>query len=258
MRFCIIGSGSKGNMTYIEVGETKILLDAGISLLSAKKRISDESVDLANIQAVIITHEHGDHVNFLPTILKKTKAALYINKDSYNKLDNAIKAQLPDVKIKFIKSDTRYRINDLDFLTLRLSHDSANIFGFVLIGNNKKLAYITDTGFFPLKYIDIIRNVDALIIEANHDIEMLLQSDRSWFLKERILSPNGHMSNQICLQLLLAVLSERHKVIVLAHISQECNSPDLIREQMYPEIKKIFNGEILLAEQNQALKPYKL
>ncbi|MCK9536273.1 MAG: MBL fold metallo-hydrolase [Bacilli bacterium] len=258
MKFCIIGSGSKGNMTYIETKETKVLLDAGISFLTAKKRVKDENIDFSDVSAVIITHEHYDHVCFLPTILKKTKATLYINKYSYDNLEKTIKDKIPRVKIKFLEADTRYRIKDLDFLTLKLSHDSANIFGYVFISEDKRLAYITDTGFFPLKYIEIIRNVDALIIESNHDVEMLLESERPWALKERILSPNGHMSNHICQQLLIAVLNEKHKIVILAHISLECNSVEIIESQMIPEIKKVFSGDIILAEQFRALKLYQI
>jgi phosphoribosyl 1,2-cyclic phosphodiesterase len=87
---------------------------------------------------------------------------------------------------------------------------------------------------------------------------MLMESDRPWALKERILSPNGHMSNHICQQVLTAVLNDRHKVVVLAHISLECNSPDIIEAQLIPKIKKIYGGEIVLAEQFRALKPYQI
>jgi len=258
MRFCVIGSGSKGNMTYIETKETKILIDAGISMLSAKKRLFEEDIDISNISAVIITHEHIDHVQFLPTILKRTGATLYINEESYNNLNDDLKYNIPPVKIKFLEPDTRYQIKDLDFLTLELSHDSVNNFGFIFINENKRLAYITDTGFFPLKYVDIIKNVDGLIIESNHDVGMLLESDRPWYLKERILSPHGHMSNHICLQLLLAILNEKHKIVVLAHVSLECNSKEIIENEMIPEIQKVYNGEIVIAEQFRALKSYKI
>ncbi|HHZ17887.1 MAG TPA: MBL fold metallo-hydrolase [Acholeplasmataceae bacterium] len=258
MKFCVIGSGSRGNMTYIETSETKVLLDAGISFRGAQKRVEDHGIDLAGAGAVIITHEHYDHVSFLASVLKRTQADLYINRQSFDRLDYRIRANLPRVRVKFLEADTRYVIGDLEILTLKLAHDSANNFGYVFISGGKRLAYVTDTGFFPLKYLELIKNVDALIIESNHDVEMLMESDRPWALKERILSPNGHMSNHICQQVLTAVLNDRHKVVVLAHISLECNSPDIIEAQLIPKIKKIYGGEIVLAEQFRALKPYQI
>ena len=149
MEFCVIASGSGGNMTYIRTEETKILLDAGISLPDAKKRTSNHDLDLDDIDAVLITHEHGDHVRFLPTILKRTNATLYINRLSFDVLPEAMKIRLIDHPIKFIEENKRYRIHDLDFLTLKLAHDSVNNFGFVFIASEKRLAYVTDTGFFP-------------------------------------------------------------------------------------------------------------
>ena len=258
MKFCVIGSGSRGNMTYIETNKTKVLLDAGISFPSAQKRVEEQNINLSEISAVIITHEHYDHVSFLPTVLKRTKADLYINKRSFEHLDYRVRGSLPRVKVKFLEADTRYKIGDLDVLTLQLSHDSANNFGYVFISEGKRLAYVTDSGFFPLKYIELIKNVDALIFECNHDIEMLLESDRPWVLKERILSPNGHMSNQICQQILQAVLNDRHKIVILAHISLECNSAEILETQIIPEIKKVYGGEIALAEQFRALKLYQI
>jgi len=258
MKFCTIGSGSRGNMTYIETNEIKILLDAGISLRDAKKRTAIDNIDYSNIDAVFITHEHSDHIKFLSTILKQTNATLYINQLSFEKLDISFREKLANYKIKFIEANKKYRINDLEVLTLKLSHDSANVFGYVFISDDKRLAYITDTGFFPIHYVNILKNVDGLIIESNHDVTMLLESTRSWYLKERILSPHGHMSNYICQQLLVNVLNDRHKVVVLAHISLECNSVRIIEEEVIHEVKKVYQGEMLIATQKEALRLYNI
>ncbi len=255
MEFCIIGSGSRGNMTYIRTAKTKIIIDAGISLLDASKRVD---FDLGDIDAVLITHEHTDHTKFLPTILKRTNAILYINKLSFDSLSLDIKMKVINYRIKFIEENKKYRINDLEFSTLKLSHDSANIFGFVIEAENKRLAYVTDTGFFPIHYVNILKSVDAIIIEANHDITMLLESDRSWYLKERILSPLGHMSNHICGQILEAVLNSRQQYVILAHISLECNSFEIIDTEIVQVIKKTYQGEIVMAEQFEATRLYQI
>jgi phosphoribosyl 1,2-cyclic phosphodiesterase len=258
MEFCIIGSGSRGNMTYIKSNETRILLDAGISLPDAKKRTLNHELDLDNIDAVLITHEHGDHVRFLSTILKRTNAILYINRLSFDAIPEVERLKLLNYRIKFIEENKKYRINDLEFLTLKLSHDSANIFGYVFMAGEKRLAYITDTGFFPIHYINILKQVDAIIIEANHDVTMLMESERSWYLKERILSPLGHMSNHICVQILETVLNGRQRFVVLAHISQECNHPDIVDNDIIQVLKKTYQGEIVMASQFEASHLYKI
>jgi phosphoribosyl 1,2-cyclic phosphodiesterase len=254
----MIASGSKGNMTYVATKTTRVVIDAGVSLPDAQKRVKKHNLDLSRIDAVLVTHEHGDHIKFLATFIKKTHAHLYISKLSYNKIDQQTKLRLANVPIHFIEANNKYKINDLEFLTLKLSHDSANIFGFIMIDEDKKLAYITDTGFFPLHYIELIKQVDALIIEANHDVEMLLESNRPTLLKERILSPLGHMSNYICEQILSAVLNERHKIVMLAHISEECNCLDVIKKDVLDKISQTNGLEVTIANQWEASKLYEL
>ncbi|MGD9605613.1 MAG: MBL fold metallo-hydrolase [Bacilli bacterium] len=258
MKFCTIASGSKGNMTFVSTNSTKIVIDAGISFLEAEKRVAGKGVDFKDLDAVLITHEHGDHVKFLATFLKKTHAHLYINELSYQKLDLDTQKRLAHFQVHFIEANKRYQIKDLEFLTLKLSHDSANIFGFIFIENNKRLAYVTDTGFFPLHYLDLIKQVDGLVIESNHDVELLLESSRPTLLKERILSPTGHMSNFICQQILSAIINDRHRVILLAHISEECNDQDIIKRDILDIIPQKDQLEVAIASQWEASKVYEL
>jgi len=259
MKFCTIASGSKGNMLYIETKKTKLLLDVGISLKEAKKRVLDKNIDFSSIDVILISHEHSDHTRYLPTFLKQTNAKLYINKSSFLNLPDTIKYKLDKVTVNFIEENTKYVINDdLEIYTLRLPHDSVNNFGFIFVEGKSRLAYFTDTGYIPLKYVNLLKDVDALILECNHDITMLLESDRPAELKQRILSPYGHMSNQICLQILNSVLNERHKVILLAHVSEDCNSPDLILKDVILEAKKICNTNIEIASQYEASKIYEI
>ncbi|MCK9470564.1 MAG: MBL fold metallo-hydrolase [Bacilli bacterium] len=258
MKFCTISSGSKGNMLYIETKQTKVILDVGISFKEATNRINNKEIDFENVDAIVISHEHSDHVKFLGTFLKKTKAILYINELSFDNLSNTVKNSLGDIKVKFIEENTKYKIKDLEILTMKLSHDSANIFGFIFINDDKRLAYITDTGFLPLQYINILKDIDALIIECNHDITMLMESDRHLQLKHRILSPKGHMSNHICMQILSTILNERHKIVLLAHLSEDCNSIEIVQRDVIDEVKKISNTEIEIASQYEASELYQI
>jgi phosphoribosyl 1,2-cyclic phosphodiesterase len=169
-----------------------------------------------------------------------------------------VKNSLDNIKVKFIEENTKYKIKDLEILTMKLSHDSVNIFGFVFVEGNSRLAYITDTGFLPLQYINVLKDIDALIIECNHDITMLMESNRPLELKHRILSPKGHISNHICLQILLAVLNERHKVVMLAHLSEDCNSIEIVQRDVIAEVNKISNVKIAIASQYEASNIYEI
>lgn len=253
MKFTVLASGSKGNMTYIEAGNHKILIDAGISLVNAKKRCED--IDFKEVNKVFITHEHSDHIKFLDTVLKKTNADLYIHKKTFYKIDKKITEKFDKDKINFIEEDGHYKLDDdFDFYTLKLSHDASFCLGYIFKEKDKTLAYVTDTGYFPAQYIKIASSIDNIIIEANHNIEMLMESEREEYLKSRILSPLGHMSNYICYQVLKQIVKGKVKRIILAHVSEECNSISCINEEIIQPIKEIYQGEILIATQNEATK----
>lgn len=247
MKVCVLGSGSKGNMTYIETDKNKYLIDAGISLSNAIKR--NEDIDFKDISTLFITHEHGDHVKFLDTVVKKTNCKLYMSKKSFNALKSDLKDNLVGRTINFIEGDSRYNIdNDVYLYTIPLTHDCAEVFGFIIeeISSGKRVGYFTDTGVFPTKYKELIKTLDILIIEANHNIEMLQNSDRDYSLIYRILSSKGHMSNQACFELLNSYLTNKTKVTILAHVSLDCNSIDNIEREI---IDKLENRNIVIAKQ---------
>jgi len=251
MKFCVLASGSKGNMTYIEAGNTRLLIDCGISIRNAIKKTD---IDFSLVTDILITHEHGDHIKFLDTVLKFTNANLYISKKSFNNLKEDLVKKISQYKVRFIEAESKYKIGDFEVLTLALSHDASNIFGFVLIHDNKKIGYMTDTGIFPVRYKSLISELDALIIEANHNVEMLVNSDRDMFLINRILSIKGHLSNKACYDLLKETICDYNKYVILAHVSEDCNCDDCLYEEIINKIKSKFKGEILIARQNEALK----
>jgi phosphoribosyl 1,2-cyclic phosphodiesterase len=250
MKFCVLASGSKGNMTYIESSSSKILIDAGISYKEASLR---SNIDFTNLDAILITHEHSDHICGLITMAKKTNAPIYVHEDTYNVIKSRYKEKLVGLKVSIIEANKKYQIKDLRFLTLRLSHDSACCLGFIFVDDKNSLGYITDTGFLPIPYIDLLKKVDALIIEANHDVEMLHNSNRPWMLKERILSIEGHMSNYISGQIIKTVLSaHKLKMLVLAHLSEECNTEEIAIDTILSTIEGDYLPKIMVAHQHQA------
>lgn len=248
MKFSVLSSGSKGNMTYIETSQTKILIDAGISFKEANLR---GNIDFSSIDAILITHEHHDHVSGLITMARRSRATIYVQEDTYNALKRKFKEKLIGLNVSIIEPNKKYLINDIRILTLRLSHDSVSCLGFILVDDEKSLAYITDTGFLPIPYIELLKNVDALIIEANHDVELLHNSNRPWMLKERIFSVAGHMSNYISGQVINTVLqAQRLKILILAHLSEECNTEELAIDTILASIEGNYFPQMYVARQD--------
>ncbi|MBO4666794.1 MAG: MBL fold metallo-hydrolase [Bacilli bacterium] len=235
MKFCVLGSGSSGNMTYIEAGNTKLVVDCGISLLDACKRAPH--LDIKNVNAILITHEHNDHVKFLPTFAKKTKATIYINKKSFEALKPEIKDGLVGLKIAFIEGDSCYKIGDVDVCTCVMLHDSVNNYGYIIRYQDKQIGLFTDTGIFPTRYKHLLSSLDAFLIEANHNIELLQNCDRPYYVINRTLSTTGHISNKVCCDLLKEVLTEKVKYVILGHISKDCNNIDCINEEILDNFK---------------------
>ena len=252
MKYQVIASGSKGNLIYIEAANTKVLIDAGISFKQANARCD---FDYKNIDAIFVTHEHSDHIAHLAMYLKKTKATLYVNELTFKEIVHRHGFDYKDYDIKFIEANKKYKVKDLIFMPMLLSHDVKNCFGFIFIYKKASLAYIADTGFIKTPYITLLKNVRHLIIESNHDIQMLNDSDRPRELKNRILSINGHMSNITCGEVLNKVLdSKTLEVVTLAHLSEECNTPEIAVDTVLEKIKGDYLPTIRVAKQHEALE----
>lgn len=251
MHFQVISSGSKGNITFIKTNKCNVLIDTGISLKEINSRVD---IDMKTIDAIFITHEHIDHVRYIEKIARETDAVIYVNELSFKQIYNKYIKNIEGLKVKFIKPNETITIKDLKVMPINLQHDVECCYGYIFVSENKSLAYCTDTGFIPLPYIPLLKKVDSFIIEANHDVEMLLQSQRPWHLKNRILSVNGHMSNITCGEILNMIVQEKKlQKIVLAHLSEECNDPELAVDTILQLIEGEYIPEIYVAKQDEAL-----
>lgn len=251
MKFQVLSSGSSGNMTYIESENTKIILDAGLTL----KEINNRSdIDLSSINAILLTHCHIDHTSCLMPLLRKTNAVLYSHRSVIEYLKEKRKYDFTGFKIQYLENNKKYLIGDIAVFTMELSHDVDNCNGFIFGCNKESLAYVTDTGLVPLIYMELLKKVDTLIIESNHDIEMLNESERPWFLKQRILSFKGHLSNITCGEVINKLL-ENKKIsqIVLAHLSQECNEEHVCIDTIMSIIEGDYIPIIHIAKQFESL-----
>lgn len=252
-----IASGSKGNSTLIFSEHNIILIDAGIS----KKRISDAlkqfDKKLDDIDALLITHEHSDHFeNFNILNLKKVYLPFYLNKNHLKKkkieLDkpNDDSIDLSSVQscldyansqLHLIEENKTIRIGDFKILPFEVNHDAQPTFGFIIEVANESLVFITDTGFIPEDFIPSIANKTYYMIESNHDEVKLINSDRDFSLKKRILSDRGHLSNMQCSYYLSKLVGKNTKEIMLMHLSEECNNESLVSEA----IIKTFNDFLI-------------
>lgn len=234
MKIVILGSGSKGNATYIETNEGKFLIDCGLTYLQIKNRLKNKGIVLNKLDGIFITHEHTDHVRALHSVLELTGATLYMNKNSFYEAEKKLRAPLSQYPHCFVEADSRYCIADLDVVPIQLYHDSVNCYGYLLKQRNttcnESFAAVTDTGLLPDKYYKILGSIKVLLIESNHDVEMLMNSGRPQFLINRILSENGHLSNEQCVFALKNFITEKNKEIYLAHISEDCNEYELAEE----------------------------
>lgn len=234
MKVVILGSGSKGNCTYIETKTKKILIDAGLSLLQVRNRLAQKGIIFSGVDLVLITHEHIDHIHYLSSILNKTKATLCINEATFHDANRRLSGALTHERVRFIKQDMKYTLDELSFIPLALSHDATNCYGFVLreetedSNANVTYANITDTGYVPNRYYKILSTVSVLLMESNHDVLMQKNSGRPWVLINRVLSERGHLSNEQCCDVLKAITSKHTKRVIFGHISEECNTPELV------------------------------
>jgi len=249
MKFIVLASGSRGNSTYLEIGSKRFLIDIGISLRQVQSRLEMSNIKLLNLDGIFITHEHGDHVSGLVSIAKRLRPRIYMTEGTYKNLPRAILTGLDPALVEIVNFDDFIMIDGFTVRPFMTYHDALEPCGYKFTEAGKTLVYMTDSGYFPQKHFDIIRNADAYIIEANHEPELLLESDRPWMLKKRILDDQGHLSNEDSAFLLINVLGQNTKTIILAHLSQECNTPE-IAIQVY---KRVFEEQGLIYQDYQVM-----
>lgn len=233
MKVQMISSGSKGNCAIVLSNNTNIIIDAGISFITLKRKLEEYSLSFDQFNAILITHCHKDHISGLSSIIKKTKLNAYIPKKMYDSL----KEYIPIERCIFIE-DT-FKINDLNIELIHTSHDAPSSVGFLIDDCKKKMCYVTDTGYINRKYLSKMVKLDCYVIESNHDEVMLMDGPYPRFLKERVISDKGHLSNKTTANYLKKIIGSNTKNIVLAHLSETNNTEELaiktVREQITDE-----------------------
>ena len=229
MKVKTIASGSKGNCTIVLCDETNIIIDMGISYLTLKKSLEENSLSFDNFSGILVTHCHKDHTKGLASLINKTKLPVYIPEGMYESL----KEFVPYAKCIFI--DDEFEINDVKIELIHTSHDAPSSVGFIIEHNNKSLVYVTDTGYINRKYLARMVGKDAYIIESNHDEVMLMDGPYPRFLKERVISDKGHLSNRTTAKYLKKIIGNNTKNVLLAHLSETNNTEELALQAMHEE-----------------------
>ena len=213
MKMHVISSGSKGNASIIYDETTTILIDMGITLKRLEEGLNEVDKDIDDIDFCLFTHDHSDHI----------KGVNYLNKNlCFSRKGTINLLEKHDLEIFH-----EYLFGDINVIPLPTSHDAIAPCGFLFKKDGEKIAYLTDSGYIPDSTLEFLHNCDYYFIESNYDEKMLFDSSRPMFLKERIAGDMGHLSNEQSAEYMCELIGEKTKTIMLAHLSEECNSPDV-------------------------------
>ena len=216
MKICTLASGSSGNSLYIESGESRMLIDAGVSLRRISRSLETLGTGVAELDAVVLSHEHGDHSR----AVAKMEVPVYVCGAAAEVLRDKV------ADLREFDSETPFRVKDLLVTPFSVSHDARDPVGFTVSDGRSRVGAVTDIGRVTRLVVESLRNCDALVIESNHDREMLLEGPYPWDLKQRIGGGDGHLSNEESAGLLGEVVHEGPKHVVLAHLSSSNNTPE--------------------------------
>lgn len=244
MKACVLASGSKGNATYIATTTTHLLIDLGISCLNVERKLEEINVDPKQIEGILITHTHVDHINGLRVFIKKFNPIIYLTTSMYEELN-----QLFEIK-KHQLIDEDITIGDIKVNVIKTSHDVDDSNGYVLSNNQSSIVYITDTGYLNKKYHNQMFNKSLYIMESNHDIDMLMNGSYPYAIKQRILGDKGHLSNKDCAYYLKKLIGNNTTTIVLAHLSEENNTEQLAYETVSKKVGSNVD-KIIIAKQKE-------
>lgn len=255
MKFYNLASSSSGNSSYIETKNKKILIDVGLSYTTIKNRLNEIGVNLLELTDIFITHEHNDHIKGLEVLIKHTNAKIHMSKGTFDGLK---------IKPSYnrLNAYNDVILDDLIVKPLPLSHDANEPFGFLFKKEDKKLCYITDTGYLYEDVLKEIKNCELYFFESNHDPHLLTQSNRPYYLIYRILNEKGHLSNYDSAYYLSKLIGDKTQYVIYAHISEECNNIETIDntfEDVFKSVNLKTNGiKFIYSNKDKPLKVIKI
>ncbi len=248
MRFCVLGSGSRGNCTYVEAGATRLLIDAGFSGKEIARRLALIDRSPEQLTAILVTHEHNDHIAGVGVLSRRFKLPVYANRGTHLAAEKRV-GKLFD--LREFSTGQRFNLGGLEVHPFAISHDTADPVGFVVDSGSRSVGYCTDTGRVTKLMAHLLGRCHGLILESNHDPRMLKDGPYPLPLKQRVGSNMGHLANADAASFARRLDNGALRTLILAHLSQTNNHPDLVVR----EVRKMFGGqcstpEIILATQS--------
>lgn len=262
----VLASGSKGNSTVVATSRTSILVDCGLSCRETLKRMVAAGEDPLKINAIVISHEHSDHVNGLRVLARKLNVPVYMTSATYEEWrhwarDRETRSK-PDLeRLEIFHAGKAFQIGDVTVSPFTIPHDAVDPVGFTFRAEGVKIGIVTDLGYMPRSVVDNIHGCDGLMIESNHDLEMLRGGPYPWVVKQRVMSRTGHLSNAALAQFFSSDYDGSAAFLVLAHLSEANNHPDLARnaaEQALAGRQDLLRNRLTLASQDTPLAPIRL
>lgn len=238
VKLCTLSSGSSGNAVFVEADGTKILIDCGITGKAASDRLCGVGVDPSELSAILVTHEHIDHIRGVGVMSRRYNLPIYASVGTWNAMIGQI-GNIPHDKIHYIAADTPFAIDDAVIFPFATSHDANESLGFTVSNGKKCASLATDLGIVDKYIYENVKNSDLMVLESNHDEQMLVNGPYPVRLKQRISSDMGHISNKVCGALCGRLLSESggEKHILLGHLSHENNTPAIAYETVRRSIE---------------------
>lgn len=228
-RVCSLSSGSDGNATYLSTGCTHVLVDAGLTLRDTLDALKSIGVSPYDLDAILISHEHADHIRGVGALSRKFDIPVYANQGTWEAMQQKV-GDIASRNVRIFYTGMDFYINDMNIQSYAVPHDAAEPVGFCFYNGNKKISIVTDLGHTNTSIIKMVQDSDLILLEANHDVHMLQMGPYPWPLKKRIMGKYGHLSNEQAGMALVDMLKDRTMYVLLAHLSQENNLPALAYE----------------------------
>ena len=244
---CVLASGSKGNAIYISDGFSAILIDAGLSAKEIKRRLKSRGLNPRDLDAILVTHEHSDHIQAVGVLSRQLQLPVYLSR----KIEKKASRSGPFHEIRTFTSGSPFQVNNLAVHPFAVSHDAADPVGFTIGQNGSRIGLATDLGAITPHVKEHLKHCHLLILEANHDTDMLIKGPYPWYLKRRIQSPSGHLSNEQSKSLLTELQHKGLAHVILAHLSETNNAP----QKVLDEVSKAFthcNPRLSVASQHRS------
>ena len=262
LRVTILASGSSGNCTLLETEHTRLLVDAGIGKKETLRRLAEVGRQVDRLDGIVISHEHTDHIGSLAQVLGQWRATVYLAEATHSEVMRI----LPETshkrldRVEHIRAGQRFVVGDIEVSPISIPHDAVDPLGFTFRANGIKVAIVTDLGYLPELVKVHLRDSDCLMLESNHDLDMLKVGPYPWHIKQRVMSRTGHLSNHTVSEFLAdAEAFDAHaRYVVLAHLSEHNHNPDVARISAVEALGRrtgaaAFSGELMIAKQESPL-----